>query len=162
MKRILKYVSKYKGTVIIGTMCMLIVIGVDLFLPYLQQVFIDSGLMKGNQNVIVSVLVWIGIITAIKAMLGYGMRLFIENIIYFVISTIILFVLNYKLALACFIVMIPIGFIGIKLEKKFGENYSKISDQTAEINTIAQEDISGIRLVKAFSREKYEINKFLW
>lgn len=219
MKRILKYVSKYKGTVIIGTMCMLIVIGVDLFLPYLQQVFIDSGLMKGNQNVIVSVLVWIGIITIIKAMLGYGkeflydvlsswvhqdikndlfahiqtlefeyfdnmntgelmsrigedaeniwqtigygMRLFIENIIYFVISTIILFVLNYKLALACFIVMIPIGFIGIKLEKKFGETYSKISDQTAEINTIAQEDIAGIKLVKAFSREKYEINKFL-
>ena len=219
MKRILKYVSKYKGTVIIGTMCMLIVIGVDLFLPYLQQVFIDSGLMKGNQNVIVSVLVWIGIITIIKAMLGYGkeflydvlsswvhqdikndlfahiqtlefeyfdnmntgelmsrigedaeniwqtigygMRLFIENIIYFVISTIILFVLNYKLALACFIVMIPIGFIGIKLENKFGETYSKISDQTAEINTIAQEDIAGIKLVKAYSREKYEINKFL-
>lgn len=200
-------------------MCMLIVIGVDLFLPYLQQIFIDSGLMKGNQNVIVSVLVWIGIITIIKAMLGYGkeflydvlsswvhqdikndlfahiqtlefeyfdnmntgelmsrigedaeniwqtigygMRLFIENIIYFVISTIILFVLNYKLALACFIVMIPIGFIGIKLENKFGETYSKISDQTAEINTIAQEDIAGIKLVKAFSREKYEINKFL-
>lgn len=219
MKRILKYVSKYKGTVIIGTMCMLIVIGVDLFLPYLQQIFIDSGLMKGNQNVIVSVLVWIGIITIIKAMLGYGkeflydvlsswvhqdikndlfahiqtlefeyfdnmntgelmsrigedaeniwqtigygMRLFIENIIYFVISTIILFVLNYKLALACFIVMIPIGFIGIKLENKFGETYSKISDQTAEINTIAQEDIAGIKLVKAFSREKFEINKFL-
>ena len=219
MKRILKYVSKYKGTVIIGTMCMLIVIGVDLFLPYLQQIFIDSGLMKGNQNVIVSVLVWIGIITIIKAMLGYGkeflydvlsswvhqdikndlfahiqtlefeyfdnmntgelmsrigedaeniwqtigygMRLFIENIIYFVISTIILFILNYKLALACFIVMIPIGFIGIKLENKFGETYSKISDQTAEINTIAQEDIAGIKLVKAFSREKYEINKFL-
>ena len=219
MKRILRYVSKYKGTVIIGTMCMLIVIGVDLFLPYLQQVFIDSGLMKGDQNVIVSVLVWIVIITVIKAMLGYGkeflydvlsswvhqdikndlfahiqtlefeyfdnmntgelmsrigedaeniwqtigygMRLFIENTIYFVISTIILFVLNYKLALACFIVMIPIGFIGIKLEKKFGETYSKISDQTAEINTIAQEDIAGIKLVKAFSREKYEINKFL-
>ena len=219
MKRILKYVSKYKGTVIIGTMCMLIVIGVDLFLPYLQQIFIDSGLMKGNQNVIVSVLVWIGIITIIKAMLGYGkeflydvlsswvhqdikndlfahiqtlefeyfdnmntgelmsrigedaeniwqtigygMRLFIENIIYFVISTIILFILNYKLALACFIVMIPIGFIGIKLENKFGVTYSKISDQTAEINTIAQEDIAGIKLVKAFSREKYEINKFL-
>ena len=219
MKRILKYVSKYKGTVIIGTMCMLIVIGVDLFLPYLQQVFIDSGLMKGDQNVIVSVSVWIVIITVIKAMLGYGkeflydvlsswvhqdikndlfahiqtlefeyfdnmntgelmsrigedaeniwqtigygMRLFIENTIYFVISTIILFILNYKLALACFIVMIPIGFIGIKLEKKFGEIYSKISDQTAEINTIAQEDIAGIKLVKAFSREKYEINKFL-
>lgn len=44
-------------------------------------------------------------------------KAFVENIIYFVISTIILFYLNWKLALACFIVMIPIGFIAVQLEK---------------------------------------------
>ena len=93
--------------------------------------------------------------------IGFGIRLFIENILYFVISTIILFTLNYKLAFACFIVMVPIGFIGIKLEKKFGKCYEEISDQTAVINTTAQEDIAGVRLVKAFAREKHEINKFL-
>ena len=93
--------------------------------------------------------------------LGFGLRLFIENIIYFVVSTIILFMLNAKLALACFVIMIPIGFIGIKLEKKFGKAYGDLSDQTAKITTTAQENIAGVRLVKAFSREKHEISKFL-
>ena len=93
--------------------------------------------------------------------LGFGLRLFIENIIYFVVSTIILFMLNAKLALACFVIMIPIGFIGIKLEKKFGKAYEDLSDQTAKITTTAQENIAGVRLVKAFSREKHEISKFL-
>lgn len=92
--------------------------------------------------------------------IGYGLRLFVENIFYFVLSTIILFYLNWKLALACFVVMIPIGAIAIKVEKKFGECYEKISDKTAEINTTAQENIAGVRLVKAFAREKYEIKKF--
>jgi len=93
--------------------------------------------------------------------LGFGLRLFIENIIYFVVSTIILFILNAKLALACFVIMIPIGFIGVKLEKKFGKSYGELSDQTAKITTTAQENIAGVRLVKAFSREKHEISKFL-
>jgi ATP-binding cassette, subfamily B, multidrug efflux pump len=219
MTRILKYVSRYKGILILGTISMVAVIGVDLFMPYLQQIFIDDGIISGNHDVIKSVLIGILIITITKAILGYGkeflydilsvkvhedikndlfnhiqklefkyfddmntgelmsrigedveniwqtiafgLRLFIENIIYFVVSTVILFTLNFKLALACFIIMIPIGFIGMKLEKKFGKSYEEISDQTAKINTTAQENIAGVRLVKAFSREKYEINKFL-
>ena len=92
--------------------------------------------------------------------IAFGLRLFVENVLYFVLSTIILFYLNWKLALACFIIMIPIAFIAMKLEKKFGECYEKISDKTADINTTAQENIAGVRLVKAFAREKHEITKF--
>ncbi|WP_195953525.1 ABC transporter ATP-binding protein [Clostridium saudiense] len=219
MTKVFKYVLKYKGTLIWGTISMLIVIGVDLLIPYMQQIFIDEGIIAGNKNNIIFVLGAILSISIIKAIfgynkefkydllstwvhedikndlfthiqklefkyfdemntgelmsrigedaeniwqtIGYGLRLFVENIIYFVISTIILFYLNWKLALACFIVMIPIGFIAVQLEKKFGKCYGEISDKTAEINTTAQEDIAGIRLVKAFSREKYEISKFL-
>ena len=219
MTKVFKYVLKYKGTLIWGTISMLIVIGVDLLIPYMQQIFIDEGIIAGNKNTIIFVLGAILSISIIKAIfgynkefkydllstwvhedikndlfthiqklefkyfdemntgelmsrigedaeniwqtIGYGLRLFVENIIYFVISTIILFYLNWKLALACFIVMIPIGFIAVQLEKKFGKCYGEISDKTAEINTTAQEDIVGIRLVKAFSREKYEISKFL-
>lgn len=219
MTRVLKYVSKYKSMLVIGTLSMLAVIGVDLFMPYLQQIFIDDGVISGNNNIIIKVLLGMLLITIVKAILGYlkeflydilsvrvhedikndlfnhiqklefkyfdnmntgelmsrigedveniwqtigfGLRLFIENIIYFVVSTVILFKLNFTLALACFIIMIPIGFIAIKLESKFGKSYEEISDQTAKINTTAQENIAGVRLVKAFSREKYEINKFL-
>ena len=219
MTKVFKYVLKYRRTLIFGTISMLIVIGVDLLIPYMQQIFIDYGIIAGNEKIIFFVLGAILVISAIKAIfgynkefkydllstwvhqdikndlftsiqklefkyfdgmntgelmsrigedaeniwqtIGYGLRLFVENIIYFIISTIILFSLNWKLALACFIVMIPIGFIAVQLEKKFGKCYEEISDKTAEINTTAQEDIAGIRLVKAFSREKYEINKFL-
>ena len=93
--------------------------------------------------------------------ISFGLRLCIENILYFVISSAIIFYLNWKLALACILIMIPIGYMAIKLEKKFGACYGEISDQTAEINTAAQENIAGVRLVKAFAREKHEILKFL-
>ena len=219
MTRIFKYVSRYKGLLFFGTFAMIAVIGIDLFMPYLQKVFIDEGIIQGNYSVIKIILIALSAITITKSVLGYlkeflydylsvkvhadikndmfnhiqklefkyfdemntgelmsrigedveniwqtlsfGFRLFIENIIYFVISTIILFSLNWELALACFIIMIPIGFMAISLEKKFGESYGKLSDKTAEITTTAQENISGVRLVKAFAREKYKIKKFL-
>lgn len=93
--------------------------------------------------------------------IAFGMRLFVENIIYFISATVILFYLDWKLALICVTIMLPIGYMAIKLEKEFGACYDKISDQTAEINTTAQENIAGVRLVKAFAREKHEILKFL-
>ena len=92
---------------------------------------------------------------------SFGFRLLIENGLYFIIASSILFYLNWMLALACLAIMIPIAFISMRLEKVAGETYGKISDQAAEMNTVAQENISGVRLVKAFAREKYEILKFL-
>lgn len=92
---------------------------------------------------------------------SFGLRLFIENIIYFTLSAGILFTLDWKLTTICILVMLPISFIGIKLEKEFGKCYEEISDKTAEINTTAQENIAGVRLVKAFARERHEVNKFL-
>lgn len=93
--------------------------------------------------------------------ISFGLRLFVENIIYFILATSILFYLNWKLALACLIIIFPIAYIAIVFEKKVGKTYEKISDQGAELNTTAQENIAGVRLVKAFAREKHEILKFL-
>ncbi|WP_061996643.1 ABC transporter ATP-binding protein [Clostridium sp. ATCC 25772] len=93
--------------------------------------------------------------------LGFGMRLLIEGIILFMISTVIMFKLNPFLTGISLLVLLPVGFLGVIFDKKFCDIYSKISDQTAQINSMAQQDISGIRLVKAFAREKHEISKFL-
>ncbi|MBU3106363.1 ABC transporter ATP-binding protein [Clostridium gasigenes] len=219
MFRVLKYVLRHKVSLIIGSLSMILIIGIDLCVPYLQKIFLDEGITGGDTTVIIPIIVAFLLISIVKAMLGYlkeylyditssevhaelkkdifnhiqglefkyfdemntgelmtrigedaeniwqtigfGLRLFVENILYFVLSTVILFYLNWKLALACVVIMIPIGFIAIKLEKKFGECYGKISDKTAEINTTAQENIAGVRLVKAFAREKHEVTKFL-
>ncbi|NLZ48361.1 MAG: ABC transporter ATP-binding protein [Clostridiales bacterium] len=93
--------------------------------------------------------------------ISFGLRLFVENIIYFILATSLLFYLNWKLALACLVLMLPIAYIAIVFEKKVGTTYDKISDQAAILNTTAQENIAGVRLVKAFAREKHEIFKFL-
>ena len=73
----------------------------------------------------------------------------------------ILFYKNWKLALICLLTMPLIGYIAKKLENEADKAYEDISDHTAKMNTTAQENIAGVRLVKAFSREKHEILKFL-
>lgn len=93
--------------------------------------------------------------------ISFGLRLFVENAIYLLIATPILFYINWKLALASVVIMVPIAFLALRLEKKIGESYGKLSDQGAVLNTTAQENIAGVRLVKAFAREKHEILKFL-
>ncbi len=72
-----------------------------------------------------------------------------------------MFNINKTLTIICLLVLLPVAYIGTIMDKKFWTVYSQISDQTAEINSIVQQDVSGIRLVKAFAREKYEISKFL-
>lgn len=93
--------------------------------------------------------------------LGFGLRLFIENIIYFAIATVLLVRLNLLLTVIALITMPIIAIITVKLEKKLNAVFDKISDHTAELNTTAQENIAGVKLVKAFAREKHEILKFL-
>jgi ATP-binding cassette subfamily B protein len=92
---------------------------------------------------------------------SFGIRLFIENAIYFIVASAILFFLNWKLTIVCLIGMPPIAYLALKFEKKIGESYGKLSDQGVILNTAAQENIAGVRLVKAFAREKHEILKFL-
>ena len=91
----------------------------------------------------------------------YGIMLFLEQIIYFIIATVILLTINWKLALISLVTMPVIEYVVFRLERSVGKTYEKISDQRAVLNTTAQQNIAGVRVVKAFGREKYEIQKFL-
>jgi len=101
-----------------------------------------------------------GDIDSIRAVISYGIALFLENVLYFVIASVILFTINWKLALISLATMPVIAYLAIRLEKEEGEAYEKISDQAAVLNTTAEENIAGVRVVKAFAREPYEIKKF--
>lgn len=92
---------------------------------------------------------------------SYGLRLFIEMLIVLVLCSIMMFSMSPMLAVICLALLIPVGLMGFFFEKKFWNIYLKISDQTAELNSVTQQNISGIRLVKAFAREKHELVKFL-
>lgn len=97
----------------------------------------------------------------IMDIMGFGFRLLIENIAYFSIASVLLLRISPVLTLVALSTMPIIAYITIRSEKKIDKVYDKISDHIAELNTTAQENIAGVKLVKAFGREKHEILKFL-
>lgn len=92
--------------------------------------------------------------------LGFVGMLIIEGIIH-VISVVVCMVrLSPHLTLVPLAILPFIGYIALKLEKQLGKVYDDISEQNAQLNMVAQENLSGVRTVKAFAREDYEIKKF--
>lgn len=93
--------------------------------------------------------------------LGYISMLIIEVTIHTVIILFCMFHLNFKLFMIPVIAMPLVGFLAVLMEKKLGGIYEEISEENGVLNTVAQENLAGVRTVKAFAREKFEINKFL-
>lgn len=87
--------------------------------------------------------------------------LIIEVVIHTTLVLICMYKLNWKLAVIPSVAMIFCGFLAIFLEKKLGKIYDAISEENAVLNTVAEENLAGVRTVKAFAREKFEIQKFL-
>ncbi|MEG0804805.1 MAG: ABC transporter ATP-binding protein [Lachnospiraceae bacterium] len=69
--------------------------------------------------------------------------------------------LSWKLTLIPLAVMIFLGTLAIIMEKKLDQVYEDISETNAELTTVAEENLAGVRTVKAFTKENFEIQKFL-
>lgn len=93
--------------------------------------------------------------------LGYVSMLLIEVAYHTIIILVCMYMLNWKLALIPTLAMILCGSIAVIMERKLGQVYEEISEENAALNTVAEENLAGVRTVKAFAREKYEIGKFL-
>ena len=93
--------------------------------------------------------------------LSYVSMLLIEVVIHTAIVLFCMYTTNVRLAIIPTLAMIFCGFIAIIMEKKLGSVYEEISEENAELNTVAEENLAGVRTVRAFAREKYEIKKFL-
>ena len=93
--------------------------------------------------------------------LGFIGMLLMEVAIHVSIILYCMFTRNWKLALLPLIVMIISGVAAVIMEKKLDKVYEGISEENAVLTTVAQENLAGVRTVKAFAREKFEIEKFL-
>lgn len=68
--------------------------------------------------------------------------------------------INWQLAIIPVLGMIASGFIAIKMEKQLDELYGAVAQEGSEMNNTAAENLAGVRTVKAFAREGFEIAKF--
>ena len=92
---------------------------------------------------------------------GYVGMLSIEVAIHVTIVLYCMFNISWKLTLLPLAAMILSGLLAVVMEKKLDQVYEGISEENAVLSTVAGENLSGVRTVKAFAREKFEIQKFL-
>jgi len=78
----------------------------------------------------------------------------------FVVNFIALLNLNVKLALVSVIVVPLVLLVSVLLFKKVSTAYEAYQEQEAVLSTTLQENLAGVRVVKAFSRQQYEMEKF--
>jgi ATP-binding cassette subfamily B protein len=93
--------------------------------------------------------------------LGMTAMLIIEVTVHIVSVLYCMFALNWKLTFVPLAFMIVGAGIGFVLEKKLDQVYEDISEENAAMTTVAEENLAGVRTVKAFAREEFEIKKFL-
>ena len=77
-------------------------------------------------------------------------------------SIVLMFYLDWKLT---FITLITVPLVGQAMNifgKKLKKSGIVIQERLADINSLLQESISAVRVVKSFVRERYEIERFHW
>ncbi|OGO12570.1 MAG: ABC transporter [Chloroflexi bacterium RBG_16_47_49] len=81
-------------------------------------------------------------------------------VLLFVINFAAILNLNTKLAFISIIVVPVIILTSIWFFKRVTKAYEAYQEQEAILSTTLQENLAGVRVVKAFARQDYEINKF--
>ena len=97
---------------------------------------------------------------AVRHFVAWVMYQIVENVLIYVFSILVLSSINWKLTLAFLVIAPFIIFLVQKFKVQIKPAHMKVRDQFAVLNTRVGENISGNRVVKAFVRENFEIERF--
>lgn len=100
-------------------------------------------------------------ITLVRGAVANGFAQALRQSFLVVVYLVVIFWASWKLALLAFAIFPPSFFFISKLSQSLRMRSSITQKKMANITSVLQETISGIRVVKAFSMEKFEIKKFV-
>ncbi|NJL60527.1 MAG: ABC transporter ATP-binding protein [Methylacidiphilales bacterium] len=96
----------------------------------------------------------------IRTFIGTTLLQVTSGLITLITSSVIVFTMNWKLALIT-LTAIPIaGFLLSQFFKKNSKLFGMVQAKLANLNSILEENLIGVRVVKAFVREKSEISRY--
>lgn len=90
----------------------------------------------------------------------HGPEEFIISVLTLLGAFFLLLKIRWELAVVVFIFLPIIILITIFSRKSLSETSRKVKEATAEINTVLESSISGVRVTKTFTNEEYELNRF--
>ena len=101
-----------------------------------------------------------GDLDAVRHNIAWVIRSIVESITLYTAAAVYFFIIDWKLALAVLALSPLIFFVVVRFRTTVKPMHASLREKLAGMNTYAQENISGNRVVKAFAREDYEIEKF--
>jgi ATP-binding cassette subfamily B protein len=97
---------------------------------------------------------------AIRFFLGYGLIFITQNLLTITLVTIVMVAINPLLALIALVPAPLIVFTASRYNRVSRPAQQEVAQRIAELTAEAEENISGIRIVKAFAREEYQLHRF--
>ena len=101
-----------------------------------------------------------GDIEGIRNLIAGGLITIYDNALNFIGALVFLTFMSWQLMLSLLIFAPLIAITAWQFNKRIRPAFRNIREQNATLNTRTQENISGVRVVKAFAREDYESEQF--
>lgn len=99
-------------------------------------------------------------ITAIQEFVAMSLRMFVRTGMQFIGGIAVILTLNVNFGIVL-VISLPVQLIAVAIiMKKASPLFSIVQSRLDKGNSVVQENVSGARVVKAFTREEYEINRF--
>ena len=99
-------------------------------------------------------------ITAIQEFVAMSLRMFVRTGMQFIGGIAVILTLNVNFGIVL-VISLPVQLIAVAIiMKKASPLFSIVQSRLDKVNSVVQENVSGARVGKAFTREEYEINRF--
>lgn len=99
-------------------------------------------------------------VDTVRNFTGSGVLQLLNAVVLLLGSAAILFATNWKLALISFLMVPIILAIFLFFLQRVGPRFRIVQQKLGNLNTILQENIAGVRVIKAFVREPYELQRY--
>ncbi|MGZ4335570.1 MAG: ABC transporter ATP-binding protein [Gaiellaceae bacterium] len=96
----------------------------------------------------------------VRFFLGYGLIFFFQNILTVVSVTVVLFFVQWELALVALAIVPVLTILAYRYSRVSHPTLRDVQQKLADVATVAQEAIVGVHVVKAFAQERAEEAKF--
>lgn len=96
----------------------------------------------------------------VRQFTGQGLFQSLNAIVMLLGSMGLLLWINWQLALVTFLIVPAISLVLMQFARNIRPMFSMIQAELGKLNSILQENLAGIRVVKAFARSQFEIERF--
>ncbi|MDO8472396.1 MAG: ABC transporter ATP-binding protein [Dehalococcoidia bacterium] len=99
-------------------------------------------------------------VEAVRWFLSFGMLRLAQLVVMLAAIGVLLFSLNWSLALVSFACLPLVVFRALTVSARTRTIWARVQEGIGAMGTVLHENLSGIRVVKAFHREAHEVGKF--